>query len=69
MKDYVHEMRQIPSPRGVANVDGGSLLAPRMPQHTWRFGPFASIRAFHDFLHQGLAHGPKELPEVDQLIA
>ena len=70
LKEFVREMRQIPPPRsGVANVDGGSLFDPRLPVPTWRFGPFTSIQAFHEFLHDGLKPGPKLPPGCNDLIA
>ncbi|KAK3172936.1 hypothetical protein OEA41_006262 [Lepraria neglecta] len=70
LKEFIHEMRRIPPPRsGVANVDGGSLFDPRISVPTWRFGPFTSIQAFHEFLHDGLRPGPIMPPGVNDLIA
>jgi len=67
---FVREMRQIPAPGpGVANVDGGSLFDPRISVPTWRFGPFTSIQAFHEFLHDGYSPEPLSPPEVGDLIA
>jgi serine/threonine protein kinase len=69
LRRFIHEMRQIPPPGPrVANVDGGSLFDPRISVPTWRFGPFTSIQAFHEFLHDGLEPGPKVPSEVQQLI-
>lgn len=68
LRDYIHEMRRIPSPGGVSNVDGGSLFDPRLSVPTWRFGPFASVHLFHEFLHHGLKPDPKLPQEVNHLI-
>jgi Ser/Thr protein kinase RdoA (MazF antagonist) len=63
-------MRRIPPPgSGVSNIDGGSLFDPRISVPTWRFGPFTSIQAFHEFLHDGLEASPNMDPEVHDLIA
>ncbi|KAL2354265.1 kinase-like domain-containing protein [Cryomyces antarcticus] len=70
LRKFIHEMRQIVPPGlGVANVDGGSLFDPRISVPTWRFGPFTTIQAFHEFLHDGLRPGPTMPPAVNDLIA
>lgn len=70
LQEFIREMRRIPSPGpGVANVDGGSLFDPRISVPTWRFGPFTSIQAFHEFLHDGLRPGPNMPLRVNDLIA
>jgi hypothetical protein len=54
LKEFICEMRRIPPPgSGVSNIDGGPLFDPRISVPTWRFGPFTSIQAFHEFLHDG----------------
>lgn len=70
LKEFIREMRRIPPPGpGVSNRDGGSLFDPRIPVPTWRFGPFTSITAFHEFLHDGLRPSPNVDQEVNDLIA
>lgn len=69
LEEFIREMRRIPPPgSGVANIDGGSLFDPRKSVSTWRFGPFTSIQAFHEFLHDDLRSGPNMAPEVNDLI-
>ena len=62
LKGYVDEMRCL-SPPGpmVSNVDGGSLEDPRITVKTHRWGPFTSVQAFHQFLHEGAEPNP-EIP-------
>ncbi len=60
LKGMIQDMRSITPPGpGVTNVDGGPLFDYRLPGPV-PFGPFTSIYAFHNHLHQGLE--PSQVP-------
>lgn len=72
LKAITAQLRNIPpsSNVGVANVDGGPIFDQRLPDKSF-WGPFATIRDFHQELRQGLVVGDDEeaLPGLRDLIA
>jgi serine/threonine protein kinase len=56
LKRMLEELRRLePSPgTGVESCTNGSLFDSRMPQSDRRFGPFATIQDFHQWLRAGL---------------
>lgn len=60
LRGMIEELRAIPAPGdAIQSCVGGSLRDSRIPRSSPRFGPFPSVRAFHEWLREGLAPGQK----------
>jgi aminoglycoside phosphotransferase len=78
LRDMVAELRAVPPPAGtrVGNVHGGPINDPRLPlpHHQPHWGPFNTVREFHQALIQPLDFAnpelviPPDLAEVRELL-
>lgn len=71
LRDMVEQLRGIQPPKdmGVANLDGGAIYDPRLPNDSF-WGPFDTIDDFHRQLRQGTdGHHPEDPPDLKELIS
>jgi len=68
LKRMVAELRTIPAPGGcgVSNVMGGAVSSGTIP--IVPFGPFDSVQAFHDWLHEHASYHPENYPKLNELL-
>ncbi|KAH0276725.1 kinase-like protein, partial [Aureobasidium melanogenum] len=70
LKKMVLEMRTlIPESNAICSVSGGSLYDPRLLSATRRFGPFKSVREFHDHLRNGIQADSSHCDEFKELTS
>ncbi|KGO64628.1 Aminoglycoside phosphotransferase [Penicillium italicum] len=70
LKNMVQEIRELRPPEGigVSSVSRGPLYDCRLPGTSLRFGPFSSIKSFHQYLRDGIDFDPGLDCEIQDLI-
>ncbi|KAH0370272.1 kinase-like protein, partial [Aureobasidium melanogenum] len=70
LKKMILEMRSLtPQSNAICSVSGGSLYDLRIPMMTTRFGPFDSVREFHNYLRNNTQTGSNACDEFLRLVS